>query len=304
MESFGRILRRIIFFPLTRIFIAFIMVALAYGLVQVGMLLYGQAQGWGNAPFWILLSALLTLIAAYGSYWLYVRVFEKRPLTELSLPGMPRELGAGILFGAALFTIVIGILWLFGSYHITGFNSPAELFPILAVALVSGLAEEILFRGILFRIPEESLGSWIALFISALIFGAIHLGNRNATLFGGLAIALEAGLMLGAAFMLTRRLWFAIGIHFAWNFAQGGIFGVNVSGNDFTGLLESNLTGPEWLSGGAFGAEASVVAILVCLAAFVLLYYLAKKRGHVVAPFWARPKPVPVASPQSVVTQE
>lgn len=303
MQSFLHILRRILFFPLTRILIAFFGVALAYGLVQVGMLLFGQSQGLDQAPFWILLSALLPMLAAYASYWLYVRVFEKRPLIELSLPGAPRELGAGILFGAVLFTIVIGILWLAVSYHVTGFNSVGELLPILAISLLSGLTEEILFRGILFRITEESLGSWLALFISGLIFGAIHLANPNATLFGGLAIALEAGLMLGAAFMLTRRLWFAVGIHFAWNFTQGGIFGVSVSGNEFTGLLESNITGPEWLSGGAFGAEGSVVAILVCLAAFALLYYLAQKRGHVVAPFWARPKKT-ATTPQIAVTQE
>jgi membrane protease YdiL (CAAX protease family) len=304
MKSLSHLLRRILFFPLTRILIAFFAVALAYGLVQVGMLLLGQALGLSGAPFWILLSAILMLIAAYGSYWLYVRVFEKRPLTELSFPGAPRELGAGILFGAALFTLVVGILWLLGSYHIAGINSITALMPILAVSLVSGLAEEILFRGILFRIPEESLGSWIALILSGLIFGAVHLANPNATLFGALAIALEAGLMLGAAFMLTRRLWFAVGIHFAWNFTQGGIYGVNVSGGAFTGLLESNLSGPEWLSGGAFGAEASVVAVIVCLAAFALLYYLAQKRDHVVLPFWARPKPSIAPTPQISVTQD
>src|SRR5436189_3717292 len=185
---------------------------------------------------------------------------------------MPRELGAGILFGAVLFTIVIAVLWLTGSYHITGTNALIEILPILGLSMVSGLFEEILFRGILFRIVEESLGSWLALIISGMLFGALHIINPGATLSSALAVALEAGLLLAAAYMLTRRLWFAVGIHFAWNFTQGGIFGVHVSGNDFTGLFSSTMTGPEWLTGGTFGAEASVVAVVVCLAGFVLVY--------------------------------
>lgn len=282
---------RILQFPLTRILIAFVFVALAYGLVEVGLLLLGQSLGIASNPFWQLLSALLIVLVAYFAYWAYVRAIERRPLTELSFQGMPRELGAGLLFGFVLFTIVITILWLLGVYHITGVNSVVALIPVLALSLVSGFTEEILFRGILFRIIESSLGSWLALIISGIIFGLLHLGNPNATLFGALAIALEAGLLLGAAYMVTRRLWLAVGIHAAWNFTQGGIFGVNISGNETTGLVSSTLTGPAWLSGGAFGAEASVVAVIVCLGGFALLYYQAQKRGHVFPPFWSRPKP-------------
>jgi hypothetical protein len=126
------------------------------------------------------------------------------------------------------------------------------------------------------------------LVISAVVFGFLHLIYPNATLVAAVAIALEAGILLAAAYVLTRRLWLAIGIHFAWNFTQGGIFGVAVSGNQARGLLQSTLTGPELLSGGAFGAEASLFAILVCLAAGVYLLWRAWRKGSFVTPFWRR----------------
>jgi membrane protease YdiL (CAAX protease family) len=235
-----------------------------------------------------LAAGILAACVALIMYVLYVRTVERRPVTELERRGAGREAGAGVLFGALLFVLTIGILWLSGVYQVVGVNAWGAVIPALAVSISSGVVEEILFRGILFRIAEESLGSWLALILSGLIFGALHLLNANSNLLAGAAIALEAGLLLGAAYMLTRRLWFAMGIHFAWNFAQGGIFGVNVSGNDFTGLLESKLSGPEWLSGGAFGAEASVVAVAIGIVGFVLFYWQAQKRGHVIAPFRAR----------------
>ena len=108
------------------------------------------------------------------------------------------------------------------------------------------------------------LGTWLALLISALVFGLLHLANPNATLMAGLAIALEAGLMLAAAYLLTGRLWLSMGIHFAWNFTQGGIFGAAVSGQTSSGIFSSVLQGPALLTGGDFGAEASVVAMVVC----------------------------------------
>lgn len=96
------------------------------------------------------------------------------------------------------------------------------------------------------------------------------------------AISIEAGVLLAAAYMVTRRLWLCIGIHIAWNFTQGGIFSVAVSGGQSKGLLQSSMIGPEWLTGGAFGAEASVVALGVCFAAGIALLVLAVKRGNVV----------------------
>ncbi len=272
---------RILRFPLTRLFIGIFLFLLVDGLAQSPLFLF---------PNWPkLLITLIALASAALGLLLYagfIRLVEGRAVSELSLKGAPAELGRGVLLGAGLFTATIGVLALLGFYRVDGINGWEELLPGFVVAVISGVFEELLFRGILFRIVEESLGTWLALLISALLFGLVHLANPNATLWAGFAIAIEAGVMLAAAYVLTRRLWLAIGIHFAWNFTQGAIFNVAVSGNQTGGLLRSSLGGPEMLSGGSFGAEASPIALAICLAAG--LFLLLKAREHWQAPFWRR----------------
>src|SRR3954471_14552398 len=132
---------------------------------------------------------------------------------------------------------------------------------------------------IFFRIVEESLGSVIALVASAALFGLLHAFNPGATLVSTVAIALEAGSILAAAYLLTRPLWMAIGLHAAWNFTEGGVFGASVSGSAPHGLLHSRFTGAPLLSGGGFGPEASIVAIVVCLTAGIALCVAVIRRG-------------------------
>jgi hypothetical protein len=126
----------------------------------------------------------------------------------------------------------------------------------------------------------------------------LHLLNPGATLLNAAAISIEAGVLLAAAYMLTRRLWLCIGTHIAWNFTQGGIFSVAVSGGENKGLLRSTLVGPDWLTGGTFGAEASVVALVVCFAAGIVLIVLAIKKRNVVPAFWAN-RTAPELKPES-----
>jgi membrane protease YdiL (CAAX protease family) len=146
--------------------------------------------------------------------------------------------------------------------------------------------EEILFRGILFRYVEELAGSWAALIVTSALFGFAHILNPHATWYSSLAIAIEAGLLLGGAYMLTRSLWLPIGLHAAWNFTQGEIFGVPVSGGAVHGLLRSRLVGAPLLSGAGFGLEGSVIAVVIATAAGVCFVWLAVRRGKVVRPWW------------------
>jgi len=158
---------------------------------------------------------------------------------------------------------------------------------VLAMAIASGLFEELIFRGILFRQIEAMAGSWVALALTSAFFGAAHLANPDVTWFAAFAIAVEAGVLLGAAYMLTRRLWLAVGIHAAWNFTQGWIFSAPVSGGKaLDGLLFTHRSGPDWLTGGGFGLEASAVAMVVATTAGVVMLVLAIKRGRVIAPRW------------------
>lgn len=143
------------------------------------------------------------------------------------------------------------------------------------------VGEEVIFRGILFRWIDRRWGLTAALIVSALIFGLIHITNDNATLWGAIAIAVEAGLLLGAAYKWSGTLWLPIGIHWAWNYTQGNIFGFAVSGNDAgSSFLRVVADGPDLLTGGAFGAEASLLSVLLGLAFAALFLWLhLRKKG-------------------------
>ncbi|MCB0937094.1 MAG: CPBP family intramembrane metalloprotease [Mycobacterium sp.] len=218
-----------------------------------------------------------------------VRLVERRPVAELALPGIGRELGTGILIGAGLYTACILLLMVMGIYKIDGLNPVSYLLPALALPLSSGIFEELLFRGVLFRIVEEWLGSWISLAVSSLVFGLVHLMNPAATVMGAVFISVEAGVLLAAAYMLTRRLWMSMGFHIAWNYTQSGVFSGIVSGGYVEpGLIKPVIDGPTLLTGGGFGVESSVIAFMLCTVTGAALLVLAKRRGHIVPPFWKR----------------
>jgi len=271
-------------FPLVRILLAGFMVILAAIATQKLILLLVPSQGRSVTR----IATLISIVAVYGAYCAYVRLVEKRAVAEFSTGGALKEFGAGVLTGALLFSSTIAVLWAIGSYHVTGTAAASSIVGPLVGAMMAGVAEEIVFRGIVFRIVEQSLGTWLAMLISAVLFGFIHLISPHATLVGAISIIFEAGILLAAAYTATRRLWLPIGLHMAWNFMQGGIFGVAVSGTPAKGLLQGTLSGPEWLSGGAFGAEASVVAIAICLIAALALIAWTVRRNQIVKPFWHR----------------
>jgi membrane protease YdiL (CAAX protease family) len=279
-------------FPLVQILVAFLFVAIPFAIVSTPFNLFVTDKSLRRV------GALLLAAVVLAGYSAYVRTMEKRAVTELSGQRAVHEFGAGLALGALLFSVTIGILAALGIYQVTGNNGWQSMLAFLPACILAGVLEEILIRGILFRILERWLGSWIALAISAAIFGGLHFFNKGATPLDAAAISIEAGILLAAAYMLTRRLWLCIGTHIAWNFTQGGIFSVAVSGGENKGLLSSRMVGPDWLTGGAFGAEASVVALGLCFAAGIVLLVLAIKKGNVVPPGWAR-RSAPELKPES-----
>jgi len=283
-------LARVLRFPLVRIVLATLVVSAAMNAARAALKAAGLSseRGVPHRLALTLLGTCATIAVVHAAYLTYVRYLEGRPASELAATGATRELALGAIIGAALFSTAIAVLFAGGWYRVAGTNPwTAALTPLLAAAAAAYL-EELIARGILFRNLEELLGSWLALTVTALLFGLAHLANPNATIVGALAIALEAGVLLGAAYMATRRLWLAMGIHFAWNFVQGGIFGMAVSGSTSRGILRGELHGPTPLTGGAFGVEGSVVAVVVCLAATVPLIAIARREGNVLAPLWRR----------------
>ena len=223
---------------------------------------------------------LRLLVPAPGAYLLLVLWVERRRPVEL-VPVLP-GLAGGIAAGSLLIATAMAGLWLVGAYRVTGFDPAAPwLAALLLTGLGSAVAEEIVFRAVLLRIPEEGLGSAAALGLSALLFGALHFPNPGATLWSSTAIALEAGVLLGLVFQVWRSLPACIGVHLAWNFMEGTVFGSAVSGSGGkASFLVGQWQGPAWLSGGAFGVEASVLTVAICLAVSVVLFRMARRRGN------------------------
>lgn len=273
--------------PLVRLLVGLASLALVFAASQVAfgpLVVRGGVVGVAGR----IGATVAGVLATAAAYALLVRLLERRRVSELSLNGAGTELALGVALGASLFSAVIGALWLLGYYHVAGFGGWSAAAGALAGALTSGAVEEIMFRGVVFRNVEDLVGTWASLAISAALFGLLHIANPHASPWAAAAIAIEAGLLLGAGFVLTRRLWLVMGLHFAWNFTQGGIFGVAVSGGRASGLMLSTLTGPPLISGGTFGAEASVFAVTICLAAGVLLAWRAHALGHFVRARWRR----------------
>lgn len=277
------LLRRIIAFPLTLLVIGCVWIILIAGISGE---LYDQIGFARNTPAKAFGAVLIAAVVILG-YKAYKRWVERAPDKELSFTGALPELGAGLLVGTALFSFMTGIVALLGGFEVLGVRGAGQIWTMLAIAIVSGTFEEVLFRGVLFRHIETMLGSWAALGITSALFGAAHLTNPDASPFAAFAIAIEAGILLGAAYMLTRRLWLAIGIHAAWNFTQGWLFSVPVSGGEVPlGLLITRRVGPDWLTGGDFGLEASVIAMVVATLGGLFLLFRAIKAGRVVPPMW------------------
>lgn len=219
-----------------------------------------------------------------------LRWYEARPDAEFARPHALGELAAGLGVGFALFcTMALSVVAL-GGMTLGGWRGAgavSALWPVIGMALTSGVFEETLFRGVIFRHLETLLGSPAALAITSGLFGAAHLANPDSSWFAALAIAIEAGLLLCAAYMLTRRLWLAIGIHAGWNFTQGWVWSVPVSGGKSAdGLLIVSRHGPDWLTGGAFGLEASVPAVACAGLAGVVILVLALRRRPLMPPMW------------------
>jgi membrane protease YdiL (CAAX protease family) len=278
--------RRIIAFPLTLMVLAILVFAAGSA---IGIAVLKQFPPHPNSP-WQLGDAAIIILCLLACFWPFFRYVEREPTGLFAPPGWAKELLAGIAAGALIFAVIVAVVAALGGYHVTGRGGLDALWqPLAGAGLIAAFTEELFFRGILFRYIEKAAGSWIALALTSALFGAAHLGNPGATWFSSLAIAIEAGVLLGAVYMLTRRLWAAMGLHAAWNFTQGWIFGLPVSGgHGGTGLLNGRLTGPELLTGGAFGLEASLPAVIVATTAGVAILAVAIRKGRMVPPMWSR----------------
>ncbi|MBT1176488.1 CPBP family intramembrane metalloprotease [Bifidobacterium callimiconis] len=277
---------------------------LAFAAVLVGIMVTVQVTGGvilsvttgGDSK--MLMSMIGELAGAIAAYAVVVLAMEgRRHPVELRSSRMIGLLWGGLMAFACM-AACLTVIALFGGYRIVGFNAGYDPWvDLLTVGLVAGVAEEIIMRGILLRLVEEGLGSWGAVGVSALVFGLLHVTNPDGTLWGGVAIAIEAGLLFGAIYLATRSLWWCIGFHAMWNIAEGPIFGSVVSG---TGSQQSWLVarwnGPDLLTGGSFGLEASIVPVILLGGLAIAILIRLQCDGRMLAPNWVRSKRFPAES--------
>ena len=230
-----------------------------------------------NIPIFLITAVVLLLL-----YNLLIRYLEANDACKIAPRKDISSIGNGLFIGFSYFIIVTVTMSLCGYYHIKSiqFDWEKQLFSFTLFFLVA-VSEEIFFRGILFRMINRRWNIWAALVISALIFGGLHIFNDNATLWSSIAIAIEAGSLLGAAYAYSKNIWLPIGIHWIWNYTQGNILGFPVSGEDnVTSIITPEISGPQWLTGGSFGAEASVISAVIGL--LISLWFIRKtiQQGH------------------------
>lgn len=280
----GRIWR-IVQFPLTRIFIA------ATSLIAAVLLLTAVASVTHFKPTSVtglLVASLLTSVALIGTYAAYVRLIERRPITELATKGAGPEFAVGFTLGGVLFCLIMLVLRIAGVVAIGDGAGWTALWLPLLESVELGVLQAIFVCGILFRIVEGSLGTLIALALTVILFGIAHAGSPGATLVSVSVIGLEAGALLVATYVYTRRLWMPFGLLAAWNFVEQGVFGVSVPGHEEKGLLVSRFHGPKILTGGSAGPEVTIVALLVCLIVAMFLFRRAIRKDKIIRPFWRR----------------
>lgn len=283
------IIGKIILFPLTRIIIAVLFLA---PVTIIHILFETFALPAIPEQYKTIASGLEVLIGLglfIFLYRLYTKYIEKRDALEFSFANGIKDSFYGLALGGGLITFLVLMLVILGYYKIDSFHTDWTI--IFSGILTIGMAafvEELFFRVIIFKLTEEFCGSWIALIASAFYFGLAHAGNPNASLWTSIAVGVEAGILLAAAYMVTRTIWFPLAIHFGWNYFQAKIFGVATSGFSIEGLIMPDINGPEWLTGGSFGIEASVAAVLLCLIIAIIILKKAVRDNQILAPIWVR----------------
>lgn len=284
--------RRIADFPLVAMLIGVAVFALGVTISVLAAQNMPRIPGLSSTVKFDLIAAVV-LVILYKSV---IRHLGEHPRDDLRTAGALPPLLIGLGAGFIVFSVVVAIAAAMGVYRITGEGDlNGFLSALVAAAIFPAISEEMLFRGVLFRWLEEFGGSWVALLLTSAFFGAAHLSNPNASWIAAVGIAFEAGVMLGGAYMLTRSLWLPMGIHAAWNFTQGEIYDIPVSGTDVHGVVTARLCCNPLLTGAGFGLEASIIAIVVATLFGLWLLAMAIRKGELMQPWWARRR-LPAAS--------
>lgn len=234
------------------------------------------------------LGALIQVFTITFSVFLARRLLDRRPFVSLGLTFDGRvlpDIAAGIAITAVMMGAVFLSEWRLGWLTLDGFSWSTEplagmlanIVLFFALFIVVGWNEELMSRGYHLQTIASGMGLPWGLVLSSAIFGALHLGNPNATSVSAVGIFL-AGLFLGYAYIRTRQLWLSIGLHIGWNFFEGVVFGFPVSGLSIYQLTHVTVSGPSIWTGGAFGPEAGLIVIPSIAFGIVLIHIYTRIR--------------------------
>jgi membrane protease YdiL (CAAX protease family) len=281
-------LSKILSFFLIKMIIGIAAVVGSVFLVEwLGRLLLDQTQL--TDDFKNIIIAVADAMAALLTYVFVFRFYEHRKIKELSVASLGKNAIIGFATGLILQSIFILIILIFGKYSIIHKNPVSFFIPSFAAAFTAGFVAEILIVGIFFRLAEEKLGTLNTLLISFILFAVMHVSAKGATTLSVLSTAMQAGVLLPAVFIYSRNLWIPIFLHFAWDFAEPGIFGgINPGMSIGKSLFTSTISGTSFLTGGQTGPQNSIQSLVCCSAVALILLRMAKEKNRFIQPFWKK----------------
>ncbi|WP_286312577.1 CPBP family intramembrane glutamic endopeptidase [Romboutsia ilealis] len=240
-----------------------------------------------NQNLLLLFLNLLTFATISSLVFFRVKVIERRSLSSIGLNknNWLKKYLLGFFIGLVMMSIIVLILLSFGYITIeknpiqpVGVSAISSVLVILFGWIIQGATEEIVTRGWLLNVLSNKYNIGVGLLISSTLFGLMHLSNPNVNYIAVINIIL-VGLFYGFYVIKTNDLWAFCGMFTAWNFAQGNLFGFEVSGIDVSvgSLIDLNLVGSDFVTGGIFGPEAGIVATFILLVSIGILLFIDKK---------------------------
>ncbi|CAN1506886.1 COG1266 Predicted metal-dependent membrane protease [Flavobacteriaceae bacterium] len=234
-----------------------------------------------KTPFQLLIVSFATLLGTLITIWLMMKFADEKPFHTLGFKNhlIGKDICKGIFLGFIIMLLGFSILYFTNQIEVQNvvFDSKSFFFGLFLFIFV-GIAEEVLVRGYILKNLLASFNNYIALFISAIIFSVLHLGNPFMD-FISFTQLFVIGFLFGIPYVITRKLWFSIALHFSWNFFQGTVFGFNVSGNQHFSIIQTKFNTPTIWNGGYFGFEGSILCLLLQLMVIsVILFEYRKKR--------------------------
>lgn len=235
--------------------------------------------GGDSGPVHHIISSLILLVAVCLTVYIFWVEMDHRHLKDIGLRWSFKDAGFGMGLGIVLISLLTSFLLLFGQIGIESGDGNWFNFLLLSCSfLLVGFNEELLYRGYLLPYYKQRMPLWLAVVLSSLVFGLVHLGNRNVSIAGIVGVIL-AGFLLALLRLNNKSLWGAIGFHFTWNLFQGPFYGFAVSGtSDFYSIFKVIPLGDDWLTGGKFGLEGSWLTNFVIVVWCLIFAFQVKKK--------------------------